>query len=130
MGMGLIEEHAREINGFSPDWEMYAWECLPHRAPTVTYKLTGAVVPRITKGPRKGQRNWRQEDKSTRRTVYITPEQHKIWLAAWERKAGKCCECQGEGEVVHTISVNKPTTYRQCGRCGGTGVPPTTEAAP
>jgi hypothetical protein len=33
--------------------------------------ITGAVCPPITRGPRKGEPNYRKHDRTTKRTVYL-----------------------------------------------------------
>ncbi len=45
-------------------------------------ELTGAVGRILTRGPRKGRMTWRDADPATKRTVYITPEEHDKWNAA------------------------------------------------
>lgn len=121
--MMLLEEHARELSGHGPNWSFYALEAIrgPDRELIAT-KITGAVAPAITRGPRKGQPNWRKLDRSTREVLYVTPAAHSAWCLLWEARTGKCRECAGDGEVCTGWSVAEGRRTKICPRCGGSGL--------
>lgn len=120
----LIEIHAREKAGMPDTWRSWLWERVgPPEAPYPFIRLTGAVVPLLTRGPRKGKPNWRRKDKATERVVTITPDEHDAWATAWQARTGKCRDCMGEGRRPWSSSARDGTTYRSCKACEGTGVP-------
>lgn len=55
--------------------------------------------------------------------VIVTNYEIEFEEKSYERDTGKCSKCLGEGKTVASISVNQPTTYRPCSKCGGTGKP-------
>ncbi len=121
--MFLLEEHARELANGAPEWGFYRIECLrDNDRELIAAKIVGAVAPPKTRGKYKGQPNWRKMDKTTRRTVYITPVQNDVWCKLWEEKTGKCRECTGSGETFSGWSVRDGTRTRVCSRCGGNGL--------
>lgn len=113
MAETIMEIHGKEKLGCPADFEFYFFERLPERGPAQVIKMIGAVAPFKTKGPNKGERNWKKMDPATRREVYLPVEEHKAWVAAWEIKTGKCSACQGSGQ---TLSGGK-----SCPRCSGFG---------
>lgn len=115
----LLEIHAREVAKMPDEWEVYAWECIGE--PVKVVEVKGCFKPpTITRGPRKGQSNWRKRDKTSERIVHITPEEHKAWIGKWVERTGLCVRCVGKGEVLASIGVSG-TTYRECPKCSGTG---------
>ena len=120
----LYEVHAREKAGMPPEWELYSYKCMPPGGPETHYmELTGAVVPKVTKGKRAGKPNYAKRDKTTVRVVYITPKEHDDWMAAWEKKTGMCSRCTGTGEILQSISVTDGAKYRECPKCKGARTP-------
>jgi hypothetical protein len=122
MSLNLIEQQARELAGMGDNWRAYHFEAIGNPGAFVCDKITGAVVPLITRGNRKGRPNWKAKDKATIRVVYITKEQHEAWLVKWEQTTGKCSACEGSGQRVVSASVVDGTKYKPCGACKGTGL--------
>ena len=124
----LLEIHAKEKLGDSvpPEWRAYKWKRFPENGNNemIYQEMTGVVAPDVTRGKRKGEPNWRKEDKSTRRAVVITVEEHKIWCEEWEKKRGLCHHCVGDGEVFKSWSRDGGTVAVECPRCHGTGKNP------
>ena len=122
---GLLETHAREKLSITvpPEWKAYKWEAFPDcaREPMLYQELTGGVAPTTTRGKRKGKPNWRKMDKTTKRTVVITVEEHKAWLIEWEKKTGLCSRCEGTGKLLESWSREEGDKYRPCPKCNGTG---------
>lgn len=120
----LFAEHAIELYGLPPGWKPYHYECLPHPPQKrTTISLRGAVCDaKVTRGKRKGSTNWDKLDKDTLGTYTLSIAAHEQWLLGWERKTGKCHECQGSGDVMksHSFATNV-TVFRKCSRCSGTG---------
>lgn len=120
----LIDIHAREKAGLPDGWRADIWEHVgPPEAPYPFLRLTGAVYPPVTRGPRKGRPNWKKPEAGTERVVTILPDEHEAWAIAWEGKTGRCRACMGEGRRVWGVSVKDGTTYKSCRMCGGSGVP-------
>lgn len=118
----LLEIQAREKLGMAPEWEFFRIQCMPPGGTeTIYYAITGAIAPAITRGPRKGQRNWARKIKSTVRMVPITPEQHERWLAEWSARTGNCPKCAGDGKLFVRWNVVEGTTFKPCPDCNGTG---------
>ncbi len=55
-------------------WRWCRSEAIGEGAHTL-YRVTGAVCPRVTRGPRAGRVNWARRDRSTERTIVITRAQ-------------------------------------------------------
>lgn len=126
----LLEIHAREKNGLPENWCIYAWERMPPPPMQHFYwQIKGAVAPPFKSGPRKGKKNWKRRDKATDKTVAITYEEHKAWLAAWEQRTGKCSNCEGDGKEWAGWSQAEGSRFRECSRCKGSGAAQTAEAA-
>ena len=121
--MQMLDDHAREIVKAEPNWEAFEYEAIrSDGAREITMmRVRGAVAPLITRGSRKGQRNWRARDKATERTAYFTPAEHREWLKRWEAATGKCSECRGEGKTVASVSVYEGVKHRECSACHGDG---------
>jgi hypothetical protein len=122
MTAALLVEHAREMVGLGGDWDFYKLECLGNPGQTIGYQITGAIAPLVTRGKRKGRRNWEAKDKATIRSVCIAKTDHEQWLDQWEHRTGKCANCDGSGQTLASCSVIDGTTYRPCSKCGGTGL--------
>jgi hypothetical protein len=120
----FYSEHARKIGNLPPEWKWFHIERLPHLGECQTILIRGAIAPAFTRGKRKGQTNWRARDKATEREFYITPAQHKVFLAEWEQSHGACYHCQGSCQELARWSVDRGTEYRPCSRCKATGKPP------
>lgn len=112
----MLPEHAREKAGMPPEWHWFNMRCMPpSNEPVIYFEITGAVAPMKTRGKDAGRaHNWRKLDKSTLRTVCITPKEHDDWKRAWEKKTGKCSECQGTGQIMAGWSKVYGTKYRPC----------------
>lgn len=113
----LLETHARELAGASEKWSAYEYQCLPPGGETKCYRLKGAVAPLKKSGK---AHDWRKKDKATVKEVWITVVEHQEWLKAWEKKTGKCTNCEGEGKTLASASIHG-CTYRECSQCKGTG---------
>ena len=123
--VGTLEMQAQEMIGI-PDWKCSCWEWVGEPGGVVgVNKLDGAVYPPITRGERRGEPNWRKPVEWSKKTVYIAPSDHAAWLLEWERKNNRCSKCmQNKGQEWFGWSVNDGARYRQCRRCGGSGLPP------
>lgn len=133
--MNLLTLQARETLNLPEAWSPYEWKCLPEyneklkiRYEPTHYSLTGAVAPLITRGPRKGDHNWRKLDPATLRNFIVSIPEHRAWCLAWEQKHQKCHHCTGSGKTISRVSA-EGTEYRTCARCKGSGQPPTAESA-
>lgn len=121
--MKRLSELAKEKAGMGPEWEPYMFESFPrHPQQATRAEITGAVAPLITRGKSKGQRNWRKMDRSTKRVIYIDFAEYREWEAEWEKKTGKCAECE-EGREWCGWSESEGHRYRTCLKCKGTGKP-------
>lgn len=73
--------------------------------------------PKITRGRRKGQPNWKKRDRSKEGTAVITRQQLKKWMCEWHLKTGLCPHCFGDRQLVVGVSVDKGARYKPCGYC-------------
>lgn len=61
-----------------PEWEVYAFECLPKGARDFTHVEVSGGVPRLLQsGKRKGQKTWR--DGVEARTFIVSFDEMDIW---------------------------------------------------
>lgn len=119
----LMEIHAREKIQAppGPGFAFWLFETLPETPPAQVIKLTGAVAPLFTRGPRKGEPNFKKSDPATRREVFLPVEEHKAWVEEWEKKTGLCSHCQGKGQRPAGWSAETGSWFKSCGACGGSG---------
>jgi hypothetical protein len=117
--MSFIVQHAKELLGLGDDYHCAALEFL---------KATNTRPERtrvdLMQAPlfADGKIAWKYAKRSTLKTVIITDEEHRVWLAEWERKTGKCSLCDPKRPGYQYIGWNKDTgaMHRPCLRCGGT----------
>lgn len=120
MSLTILEQQAREKAGQGPDWGVYSFRHLDESSGML---LTGAVTRAVYKsGPRKGMRNWKLRDKSTDLPVFITYAERDAYVTSWEASTGKCSRCEGEGKTPAGWSTATGQTYRDCPKCGGSGL--------
>lgn len=117
----LLEVHAKEKIQAPPGFAFWLFESLPESGPAQVIKLTGAVAPMKTRGQGKGRPNFRKLDPATRREVYLSVEEHRTWVAEWEKKTGLCSHCQGKGKRPAGWSIETGNRFKPCGACGGSG---------
>ena len=117
----LLEIQARELAGMPENWEVYSWRAIGVPGPVKLYEMKGCFKPpTITKGPKAGQPAWARRDKTSERTIHITPAEYIAWEAEWVKRTGLCSDCMGKGQTVASVGVGG-TTYRECRKCKGTG---------
>ena len=120
--LDLMNECARERAGMPVGWRWFRFESRPPEGPAQILILTGCMEPQpITRGKYKGTPNWKKRDRTTERTVYITPAERDEWLLKWERKTGKCSDCSGTGVRWCGWSGKHGAKYEPCKKCEATG---------
>jgi len=102
-------------------WKPYQWRMLPSGGPYELAEITGAVVPLITKGKRKGQHNWNKMDRSTNKIVYITIAENAEFAEKWQEETGLCANCEGKGKTMKSWHHINGAEYQECKECEGTG---------
>ncbi|EKD40821.1 MAG: hypothetical protein ACD_74C00157G0006 [uncultured bacterium] len=117
----LMEIHAKEKIQAPPGFAFWLFEALPIPGPAQVMKLTGAVAPLFTRGPRKGELNFKKLDPTTLREVFLPVEEHKAWVEEWEKKTGLCSHCQGKGQRPVGWSAETGSRFKPCGVCNGSG---------
>jgi len=61
-----LDALCRQKAGKGDDWSPYAFTCIPRGSAMATHvEITGARHRLASRGPRKGQRIWGNEDKAT-----------------------------------------------------------------
>ena len=121
MNLKLAEMLLKTRETFPDGFEWYKYECLPHAGPTLCVEFTGAVAPLLLSGKRKGRRNWKKMDRSTKRRRVVSIQDYEAFAKTWATETGKCPHCLGEAKELESISVDKGTTWRPCSKCKGTG---------
>lgn len=102
-------------------WKGYRWWTLADGGGSI---VCGCVPSGVySRGPRKGQPKYRPATPGTERTVIVSDDELHAAAAEFEQ-AGKCWHCKGAGKTIAQIHVTEGTTYRNCARCNGTGLPP------
>jgi hypothetical protein len=120
----MLELHARELAQMPETWAAFRFECFPHvpdKRGNLYYEIEGAVAPMKTKGIGAGQPNWKQMDKSTRKTVTILVSEQEAWEIRWEQTTGRCRKCMGTAQVFARWAKGEGATYKPCEACIGTG---------
>ena len=125
----LVAEYLRERDGLPSDWVYVTMKVLDHVGKNpkdwqfVQYE--GAVYPHlITRGPRKGQPNFRKPEPGTQRVCVVDQHAFDAWIPSWEERTGKCSKCDGSGQAWAGWSAASGTKFRPCPRCNETGKPP------
>jgi hypothetical protein len=84
--------------------------------------VTGAVYPAITRGPRKGQPNFRKPQPGTEQTLCAVLADMDAWQDDWEQSTGKCKTCIGSGQEWRGWSAEHGDRFATCHRCDGSGL--------
>lgn len=112
----------RKLNA-PPEWEWFRASVLKPYAHGVTL-LHGGIPARRNDGtPRVGKARW--TGVAVQECV-VTREEMAFEMSEYERTTGRCADCAGKGERVSGAGVRDGETYRtwkQCCKCGGSGVP-------
>ena len=83
-----------------------------------TVQLVGCEVTKeYTRGPRKGTPVY----DGTPRTCFVVDAEMNAARERYRIETGNCDQCLGEGKTIAGFGVNRPTTYRECRACNGTG---------
>ena len=101
-------------------WRGYRWTAADGGGSIVRGCVPSGMYSR---GPRKGLPKFRPAVPNTERTVVVTDDEMQAVAVEYER-GGKCWHCKGTGKTLSRVHVTEGTTYRDCRRCGGTGLPP------
>jgi hypothetical protein len=122
-GLDFYQLHAREKYGLPETWFVYKWECFPKetRTETLYIEVTGMVAPMKKRKP--SERDWRNGDKSTRKTCVLPCKEHDEWIKQWEQKTGKCAHCT-DGQKWTGWSAAEGGRYKPCPHCNATGLAP------
>lgn len=64
----ILDKRAKDIAGVE-NWHPWLFECIKGGV-----LVTGAVCPLVTRGPRKGEPNYRKYDRTTKMTVFVPVE--------------------------------------------------------
>lgn len=120
-----IDQYIIEKFNLDPRWQQCCWKKEGMNSKTGECKfilVDGAVYSRtISRGPRKGEVNYKKPEPGTSMSVSVIPDEMNAWLAKWERETGYCQECKGTGFSVHGWSQDRGMRYRKCKDCGATG---------
>lgn len=81
--LDIYDRACRKIADLPAEWRGMIFKSVGHPADHQGVIVTGAVAPLITRGPNKGEPNWRKRDFSTEQQVYVS---HADYVAA--RDAG------------------------------------------
>lgn len=119
-----LDQQIIERFGFPSDWEHNRWKKhgMDRQGNYKFIEFFGGVYrTKITRGPRKGEPNYRKPEPDTEYTVTLLKNEVEDWIAKWVSDTGYCNECWGTGYSVSGWSVQCGTRYRSCRKCSGTG---------
>ncbi|WP_022684513.1 hypothetical protein [Sphingobium bisphenolivorans] len=125
----LRTEYMKERFSLHPDWEWHSFKVIDHKGKRLEdwefSSYEGGVFPNlITRGPRKGRKNYRKPMPGTEGTYVVGDREFKAWLPTWEARTGKCSVCQGTGQEWTGWSRDAGDRFKDCARCNATGKPP------
>jgi hypothetical protein len=117
--MDWWNETAKRVYGAPEGWR---WCSLDgHNAPKGFVMVEGAVpVGEFRSGARKGRTKW--PPKSKLDTIWIHDNELAETKRLWSEQTGKCAECVGSGQRLHSVSVRDGTVYKPCKYFNGTGL--------
>ena len=108
---------ARKKLSAPPEWQWFRIEAIRKDGEyTHDAMVTGAVPLGVKKN---GDIRWPPEKVSDRITVRDFEVQQA--KAEYEYETGKCAECEGEGAVLHSVSVTEGRKTKPCPKCNATG---------
>ena len=120
MNLSIIESWLRREHFLAEDFHFNRYECFPPGAQTMYTEIEGSRCPLCMTGKRKGKPNWNKRTET--RVFYVSDTDAARIESEYEAETGNCRYCCGEANEVANINfVTQTTTYRPCGKCGGTG---------
>ena len=118
----LYDLAAQLLRGMPPEWQ---WcELASINTPFGRFpQVTGAVPTEFySRGPKKGKPKWLA--RYCYSVLQFSPAEIEQVRLKWEDETSKCSACGGDGQELFKISITNGNSYRECRRCGGTGVAP------
>lgn len=120
MRYDFIAELAKEKAGLAADFHNYEWESLhPDTDGIDALRMEFAKCPLLVRGKFKGRPNFRKATEY--KTVWLTGDEITQRAAEWEKRTGKCSECEGTTQVFHSWNHETVTKFRPCDKCNATG---------
>jgi len=121
--------YAREVKGAPEGWRWCKLNSEPRTAkvPEGYARIDGAVMPLKPGSTWVG--DWSKRDPATESSYVVNVADFRAWCERYAARFGKCDNCWGSGKEVDTVSIHRPTTYRTCHKCKGTGQPKAAAAA-
>lgn len=111
-----VEVARRKLAPLPEGWEVFRFQRM---GPDATL-LTGGVPRILTRGPRKGRKQW----SGGHLTVAVTDAEVAAEHARYEATTGHCGDCFSTGRVWDRWSAGEGSSTKPCARCAGTGVAP------
>jgi hypothetical protein len=108
----------RKLNLSSPLYKMSGWQAVTDGYIIYVCDVLGVK----TKGKNKGRTKWGKD----RHKALVMDIEINVELEKWEKETGKCCKCGGDGQEWAGWHRDTGNSYRDCTRCGTTGVAPST----
>lgn len=116
----LLEDHAKELCGVGE-----GYHCSVLQALHATKNRPEGTRVELMQAPllADGKIAWKYADKSTRKVIDIPDDDHRAWVAEWERKTGLCATCDRKRPGFQNIgwSAAEGVKHRVCPKCKGTG---------
>lgn len=106
----------RYIFNLSDKWELVSISCEPWDRPGVTcfYRIKGVIPERtITRGPRKGQPDYRTGQKNS---LVLLDSEFEEWQDFYESQ-GNCPSCNNSGEVFTKWTKANGAEKKKCDYC-------------
>jgi hypothetical protein len=108
-------------HGLPADWHWWEVTCEESKVPEGFYRFRGDVS-RIN---RKGRRVW-DGKRNDALTIFVEVADCEQWCVERARSLNQCVKCHGIGHENVGVSCREPGntryTFRECRKCGGSGV--------
>ena len=120
MNLKIAEEYLRVKHELPEGFEFYAWAYLPVCKDPFYVEFRGCVPNGVFKsGPRKGRPNFAKGTDD--RTLNFQCSEYDQVEREWTKRTGQCPQCMGDGKELASAKATGESTYRDCGKCKGSG---------
>ncbi len=110
----------RKLPGLPADWRIAKWQAIGEAGNAVLFTFMRVTTRVLRSGPNRGKE--RRTYHKPERTSVVTREETDAEEVRYERETGKCGNCAGNGQEWAGWSAANGHRYRECSKCGATGL--------